>query len=198
MKSIAKLIASFFIPGGPLLGVFAYIFKPARLVIWLPLVFLAASVVFAGFAVKNYVRKAEANNVLVAAQGQQIKGLTGEVELQRQSVITATKNIQTYTRAVQVYAAKQEVYQQQIGVLRTKLAPTLILQKAHTDVKGATGDLNRNYADMLSMFDGATADAAVASDPGARDSSQTTTTTTRTRQDTTGPVASPPKRDTGP
>ena len=189
---------AFFTPGGPLLAFLGYIFKPSRMIVWVPLVFLVFSVIFAGFEVKNYVKHADANAALVVKQGGQIDQLKGEVELERQSVETATKNIVTYTKAVQVYAAKQAVYQQQITTIRSKLSPTKIIEKAQTNAQGATDDLNRDYADMLSMFDSTTSAAAAASGSGQGNPGQTTVTTTVTRHDTTRQVEHPQKGDTGP
>ena len=118
LKKLGGGALTFFTPGGPLLAFVGYIFKPSRMIVWVPLVFLTFSVVFAGFAVKNYVASAEASKLLVVKQGEQIGRLREEVELQRISVETATRNIVTYTKAVQVYATKQAVYQQQIGQLQ--------------------------------------------------------------------------------
>ena len=198
MGKLLAFASSFFLPGGPLLAALGYIFKPSRMIVWVPLVFLAVSVMSAGLAMKNYIRSAEASKALVIKQGGQIDQLRGEVQLERQSVETATKNIVTYTKAVQVYAAKQQVYQAQITTIRSKLAPTKIIEKAQTDEKGATDDLNRDYADMLSMFDSTTNAAAAASGGTPGNPGQTTVTTTVTRHDTTREVEHPQKRDTGP
>ena len=198
MGKLLGFAGSFFLPGGPLLAALGYIFKPSRMIVWVPLVFLTVSVMSAGLAMKNYIRSAEASQALVIKQGGQIDQLRGQVELERQSVETATRNIVTYTKAVQVYAAKQAVYQEQISTIRSKLAPTKIIEKAQTNAQGAEDDLNRDYADMLRMFDSTTSSAAAASDPSSRDTSQTTVTTTVTRQDTARPVAHPQKGDTGP
>ena len=198
LLSLLGGVGSFFVPGGPFLGILGYIFKPSRVIIWLPLLFLVVSILFAGVQAKNYVHRAEANGVLVVQQGDKIKSLSDEVELQRQSVLTATRNIQTYTTAVQTYARQQYQYQQQITTIRSKLEPTKITEKAQTDAKGASDDLNGDYADMLRLFDDATGAAAVASGGGQGNPVKTVTTTTVTREDTARPMASSQKGDTGP
>lgn len=198
LKSIGSAALTFVTPGGPLLGVLGYVFKPSRMIVWVPLAFMTGSIIFAGVTVKNYIHASEESKRQVVALQGNVRDLSGQVQLERQSVITVSRNLETYTKAVNQYAAKQTLYQQQIGQLRVRLNPSPILEKAKTDEKGATADLNQSYAGMLRMFDETTNAAAVASGGGTRDSSQTTVTTTVTRQDTTRPVASHPKRDAGP
>ena len=198
MKSLFNAAMSFFVPGGPLLAALGYIFKPSRVIVWLPLLFLVVSVCFAGVQARRYVSAAQANGVLVVQQGDKIKDLQKEVQLQRQSVDTATRNIQVYTTAIQTYAKQQYAYQQEISTIRSKLEPTKITEKAQTDAKGASDDLNSEYADMLRLFDNATGAAASASGGSQGDTRKTVVTTTVTGKNADGPVAGTQKRNPGP
>lgn len=200
--SLLGTIVSAFVPGGavlsPIMGFLGYILNPARLIVWVPLLFMAGSIIFAGMAVKNYVASAEASKAEVIQLKSDVATLSSQVQLERQSVDIATTNIQTYTKAVQTYAAKQQVYQAQIAKLKVALDPAKIVQKAQTDEKGATDDVNAEYNNLLGVFNDASDAATVASGGATGDSSKTTTTTTVTSTNHASTVASPQKRDTGP
>lgn len=123
----------------------------------------AGALLFAGLKVQGYMHHAEAAQAQVIAQQKQIADLATAVQDERKSVDAATQAMTSYENAVAQYAQDQAAIKQQVAGVRHKLDTSPILQKAQTNAQGADTDLNNGYADMLSMFDGATAGAASAS-----------------------------------
>ncbi len=146
-----------------LLGFASTIFKPANLMVWVPILGLIGVITYAGVSLHNYIDADKAAKAEVISQKQDIADLKNAVVEEKQSVIIATQQMQSYEIAVQKYAATDVKIQQQVATVRGKLNAAPIIQEAQTNAPAASADLDSKYADMLSMFDSATNGASSAS-----------------------------------
>lgn len=147
----------------PLWSGIKFLAAPKNLIVWVPVAAACGALIFAGVQVHKYIKSSEAAHAQVLKQQGQITALSQAVQDERASVILATQQMQKYEDAVNDYTKSQEAIRQQIGALRTRLAPQPIITRAQTDVQGADADLNAGYSSMLGMFDNATRQAAAAS-----------------------------------
>jgi hypothetical protein len=146
-----------------LLGIVGTVFKPANMLVWVPVLILAGVVTYAGVSLHNYIDADKAAKAEVIQQQKDINDLKNAVVEEKQSVVIATQAMQSYEVAVQQYAAKDQVIQQQVATVRTKLNAAPIIKEVQTNAPAASADTNNNYAAMLRMFDDATVGASSAS-----------------------------------
>lgn len=170
-----------------LLGVVGTIFKPANMIVWVPVLALCGVVTYAGISLHNYIDADKAAKAQVVAQQKDINDLKQAVVEEKQSVVIATTAMKSYEVAVQQYAAKDQQIANQVAAVKTKLNAAPIIKEVQTNAPGASADTNNNYAAMLSMFNDATSGAGSASN-GNSPASKTAPAAANTNQDGAGAV----------
>lgn len=172
-----------------LLGIVGTVFKPANMIVWIPVLALCGVVTYAGISLHNYIDADNAAKAEVIQQGKDINDLKNAVVEEKQSVVIATTAMKSYEVAVQSYAAKDQQIANQVAGVKAKLNTAPIIKEVQTNAPAASADTNNNYAAMLSMFNDATSGANSASNSNTP-AGQTSPPAASTDQDSPGAVVS--------